>query len=56
MFTLEFETENEAFTDDPQAEIVRILQNLVRRIEHGEEGGAIMDVNGNKVGSFCVND
>jgi hypothetical protein len=60
MFTLKFETENEAFTDQGEetdearlAESARILREIADKMEAGTDGGTIFDVNGNKIGQWC---
>jgi hypothetical protein len=57
MFKVEFETDNEAFNGSScEAEIKRILQKIAMRVANGETEGAIMDYNGNRVGSFELTD
>lgn len=56
-FTLEFETENAAFADNPGYEIARILRKIARRIEFSPQDLAgdvvvIADLNGNTVGQW----
>jgi hypothetical protein len=43
---------NAVFSDDPQAEVARILRELAEKLEDGVEFGNIKDLNGNTVGSF----
>ena len=56
MFTLEIETENDAFTGDPTLEIARILTDVASKLRswHSEEYEEhwLRDVNGNKVGRW----
>lgn len=54
MFTLNINTDcgNEAFTDNTEAEVLRILKDVIKKIQTGKEYGACMDINGNKVGEF----
>ena len=52
MFTLTIDTDNDAFADDPQAEIARILRKVARRVACGEDTGRCMDANGNGVGGY----
>ncbi len=54
MFTLTINTDNEAFTPEPGAEVARILRVIADRVEAGRTDGAAMDVNGNRVGSFAI--
>lgn len=50
-YTIMIDTENEAFGDDPAAEIARILQDLVKDLESkGIQDKKLRDVNGNTVG------
>lgn len=51
MFTLRIETDNEAFTDSPKAEIARILRETADRLESGRYVNKLRDLNGNTVGS-----
>lgn len=56
-FSLEIETDNAAFTDDPAAELGRILRELVdgwagEGIGRPDDSGRLYDVNGNRVGSW----
>lgn len=39
---------------DRTNEIARILRKITRRIESGYDHGAIMDMNGNKVGTWSL--
>ena len=43
------ETTNKFYTRD---ESVRILKRIVTDMEYGADHGAIMDINGNKIGSW----
>lgn len=65
MFKLEIKTGGAAFRDesrtdhhgdyvlDPYAcEVRRILKDVSRKLEAGYTDGSVMDVNGNKVGSW----
>ena len=61
MLKIEFATENAAFCDprfgEPdeyyiRAECCRILEEVLDKIEDGFDSGSILDINGNKVGSF----
>lgn len=54
MFTLTIETDNAAFEDDNLlAETARILRVAADKIERGNHPANLLDVNGNKVGSFA---
>lgn len=57
-FQLAFDTDNAAFEEGGNAEIVRILRDVADRIERSDSldahhYGGIRDVNGNTVGSFA---
>ena len=52
MFKIEIETGNAAFEDDRNMELARILRQIAERLENGEDAGRVLDINGNKVGSF----
>lgn len=51
-FKLVIECSNEAFSDNPSYEVVRILRAVVKRIDEGNTAGILRDVNGNRVGTF----
>ena len=54
---IEIETVNDAFGDDPNDEIARILQHLASSFyAHGAENmfSEILDINGHKVGSITI--
>lgn len=53
---IQFSTDNDAFTEDQQSEVDRILDAVVRKIKQGYDSGPIMDANGNRVGSFSVDE
>jgi hypothetical protein len=55
MFKLEIETGNEAFAEDPGAELARMLRVLAGRLAiglHTSDKGTLRDSNGNRVGSW----
>ena len=55
MFRMEFETENEAFSDgNAAAEIWRILREIASRVASGYTSGKVRDTNGNSVGTWEV--
>lgn len=37
-----------------RGEVVRILKKITAQIEDGEDYGSIMDINGNKIGSWSL--
>jgi len=43
---------NDAFVEDENAELSRILKDLAKRIERGQVAGTLRDYNGNMVGQF----
>ena len=57
-FILEIECDNDAFADDPSAEVARLLRNAAERVEdvplahRAEPIGILRDGNGNHVGFF----
>ena len=52
MYTVSINTDSAAFSDDPGAEVARILRELADQLEAGRFGGPIQlrDYNGNTVG------
>lgn len=52
-FGSEYETD-EANSIYKGQEIIRILQKIIRQVEDGYEDGAIMDINGNKIGKWEI--
>lgn len=54
-FKLQFDTGNAAFTDgDGPDEAARILRLIADRAESRDGGGAIYDVNGNRIGTWSA--
>jgi hypothetical protein len=51
-FELKIETDNAAFSEDPGAEIARILRDVARVVAQGGLEGFVADSNGNMVGNF----
>jgi len=52
-FKVEFETDNAAFEGyEKRYEIARILAVIAKKVVNGEEPGAVVDINGNTVGTF----
>jgi len=47
-----FSTDNAAFADAPQAEIVEILLKISKLLLQGSHSGAIHDSNGNHIGKW----
>jgi hypothetical protein len=52
VFSLSFDTDNDAFAGDPAPETVRILREAATTIERGSHEAAVYDINGNRVGGF----
>ena len=53
---IEFKTENEAFDDFGASEIRRILEKIADDVELGQIRGVIMDIYGNKIGRWMLED
>lgn len=59
---IEFSTGNAAFGyDDPDCgniwgdrEVIRILKEIITKIEYGYRRGPVMDINGNKIGEWSL--
>lgn len=52
-FVVEIDCDDDAFSDDPNHEVVRLLREIGKRLEKdGESCGGLVDVNGNSCGSF----
>ena len=65
MFKIEFSTDNAAFCNDENAELVndemvrdaevaRILKHIASMIERGSHSAPVLDLNGNTVGSWVL--
>ena len=53
MCTINIDTKNEAFQGgNRDYEITRIINKIKGKIEQGETGGVILDINGNGVGMW----
>lgn len=56
-FTLSFSTDNDAFYNDEDGEIARILRDLADRVEGGDIAAQhrnVRDINGNVVGTYVL--
>ena len=55
---IEFTCDNAAFFDDDEKfdtqEVVQILHRISTKIQDGQDGGVIRDINGNKVGEWYL--
>ena len=56
MFELQFDTNNYVFDDDAATETAMHLRQAADRIEAGFLDGPIIDINGNRIGQFNLND
>lgn len=58
MFTLQFDTANDAFAETPASEIAAILRKLAGKIESGSvfysEDRPVIDSNGNRIGTWKI--
>ena len=52
MFTLSFSTDNAAFSESGEGEVINILHKVKRDLMAGHYSGAIMDTNGNTIGEW----
>lgn len=52
MFKLEIKTTNDAFAEDAEGEIARILDEVGRALRDYRYAGTLLDANGNPVGSY----
>ena len=52
MFTLTFETTNDAFVEDSDGESARILHRVADMVRMGRTSGNVYDANGNTVGTW----
>lgn len=53
MFTLAIKTGNAAYDDgNCEYELIRNLKEIIKKLEYGYDSGSVMDINGNKVGSW----
>lgn len=52
MFKLTIKTCNEAFADDPNEELARLLEHTASRLRDGLEADTLRDANGNTVGTW----
>lgn len=53
---IEFKTGNAAFDEYGDREVRRILEKIADDIESGHTSGVIMDINGNKIGHWELED
>jgi hypothetical protein len=54
--TLKISSSNDAFTDNPEEEIARILKDAAEKIRNNGDGVySLLDINGNKIGGMDAN-
>ena len=53
-FSVNIAMGNEAFEDAGGREVARILRDIAAKLERGEDQGACMDANGNRVGEWAI--
>jgi hypothetical protein len=51
-FNMTFQMDNAAFDGNTACEVERILRDVADMVATGYTNGAVVDVNGNKVGTF----
>lgn len=49
---IELASSDAAMVDDPLAEVIRSLKGVITKLEKGQVTGAIMDLNGNRMGGW----
>jgi hypothetical protein len=56
--TITIQMDNEAFDDgnEGRTEAARILRDVAKHLEQGDDGRRLMDSNGNHVGRFEITD
>lgn len=53
-FIVDFDILNDAFAENPELEVSRILREIADKVENGNISGKIRDINGNQVGIFKI--
>ena len=53
-FSMNLDSDNQAFADDPKGEVTRLLKSVIEKIENGDEFSDLYDINGNLVGDWCL--
>ena len=51
---LKIDTDNQAFEEDKSFEVVRILKEVIQKLESGYQESRLFDLNGNAVGEFSL--
>lgn len=54
-FRVQFGIDKDAFADQRDAEIARILRDAADHIERGEWQRVVKDINGNTIGDYGIN-
>jgi hypothetical protein len=54
MVEIKFQTDNAAFGEPLTYEVTRILKEIADKIEGGRAGGFVLDVNGNVIGKWDI--
>lgn len=52
--TLRMNMDNAAFEMYPASEAARLLRLVAEKMENGADGGKLLDINGNTVGTWSV--
>ena len=53
-FELNINMDNAAFTEFPESELERCLDDVSRKVVNGETYSSVMDINGNNVGKWEI--
>jgi hypothetical protein len=56
MFAIKIDTDNDAFSPASGFEVARILEEIAGKLKNGETSGKCVDVNGNSVGGWTLED
>jgi hypothetical protein len=54
MFRLTIKATNDAFAEDPNEEIARIIELAAAQVREGLSAGPCIDLNGNRVGEWTI--
>jgi len=58
MFKLKFKTNNAAFVEesggDKKYETIRILKEVIKKLENDWDEGKVLDINGNVIGEWIL--
>jgi hypothetical protein len=53
-FECTIESGNDAFSENPHAEVISILTQVIRKLQSNHDCGRLYDSNGNRVGEFAL--